>query len=256
MEHPLAEVSRTRSSENCYLVIEDYRKYPRLCRFGIWVGWKCDFVETVLLGYEHDPEDLYVGWSINGTTVIDPGYSSGTPPWGAPAPGASSVTYRCPVGGLFHRLSLTSATGIAEQCLWVQVLYRYPNEAGAPFHSGPSMYVCLSGSEIIWPISKVEEAEACMEKFYDLLRRYVEPAHIGPGGPVERWLERVSGDEAVRVRALLETIEQLDQRVDGQLFDAINAELKAIVLWAQSPGGSGIPAPPKLDVVERSEERA
>ena len=105
MTHPLVELSRTRSVTDCYVEIENYEKHPVLCRFGVWVGWRCNFAETVLLAYEHDPEELYVGWQINGTTVIDPGYSAGTPPWGSPTPSAPSVTYRCPAGGLYHQLS-------------------------------------------------------------------------------------------------------------------------------------------------------
>ena len=84
MAHSLVEVSRTKSVTECYLITEDYTKHPALCRSGIWVGWKCSFAETVLLSYEHDPEELYVGWLINGTMVIDPGYSAGTPPWRTP----------------------------------------------------------------------------------------------------------------------------------------------------------------------------
>jgi hypothetical protein len=244
MTHPLVELSRTRSVTKCYLVVEDYVKHPRLCRSGIWIGLKCEFAETVVLAYEHDPEDLYVGWSIDGTTVIDPGYSSGTPPWGSPAPGAPSVVYRCPVNGLFHELSLTSTPAADESCLWVQVLYRYPNEAGAPFHYGPSMSVCVKGWEITWPATKVKETNACLARLYDLLRRYVEIAHVGPGDPVERWLERLEGDEAVRVRAMVETLGDLDPEADRELVDAVKEELTASVRWAQSPGGSGLAPPP------------
>jgi hypothetical protein len=245
MAHPLVELSRTRNVTRCYVVVEDYVRHPRLCRFGIWVGLKCEFAETVVLSYEHDPEDLYVGWSINGTTVIDPGYSSGTPPWGSPAPGGSSVTYRCPVNGLFHELSLTSTPANDEVCLWVEVLYRYPNEAGAPFHHGPSMCVCVKGWDITWPAAKLKETNACLAKLYERLRRYVEVAHVGPGDPVERWLERASGDEAVRVSTLLETLETLDPEAEPELAEAVRAELMARVRWAQSPGASGFPPPPE-----------
>jgi len=243
MTHSLVELSDTRTVTTSYLVVEDYTKHPRLCRYGVWVGWKSEFTETVVLSYDHDPEELYVGWSINGTTVIDPGYSAGTPAWGAPAPGNPSVTYRCPVAGLYHRISLSSTPGDANQYLWVSVLYRHPNEANAPFHVGPSHSVCLSGSEIAWPAAKLAETQACLARLYDILRRYVEVAHVGPGDPVESWLGELDGDEVARVDALLTTIEQLNRETDRLLFEAIRAELTGMVQWARSPGRLGMPAP-------------
>lgn len=243
MAHPLVEVSRVRNTTGCHLVLEDYSKHPHLCRFGVWIGWRCSFAETVLLSYEHDPEELYVGWQINGTTIVDPGYSSGTPPWGSPAPGASSVTYRCPVSGLFHQLSLTSTAGHDEVCLWVQVLYRYPNEAGAPFHYGPARWVCVDGWDVTWPAAKIKETQACLARFYELLHRYVEVAHVGPGDPVERWLERVRGDDAVKVKALLEALEEIDPKTEPELAEGARHELTAMVKWAATPGGAGLSAP-------------
>jgi hypothetical protein len=242
----LVELSRTRSVTSSYVVTEDYTKKPTLCRSGVWVGLNSEFAETVVLSYEHDPEELYVGWSINGTTVIDPGYSAGTPPWGAPAPGDPSITYRCPVDGLFHRLSLSSTPGSEQECVWVRVLYRHPNEAAQPFHEGPSLSTCLSGAEVKWPPAKVKAEQACLAKFRELLRRYIEIAPpIGPGdpGPVERWLERVSGDDAIRVRALVEALEELSPEDDREVFEAIRADVASMVRWAQTPGGSGFRAP-------------
>jgi hypothetical protein len=247
MAHPLIELSRTRNVTNCYLVTENYLKHPALCRFGVWIGWKCEFAETVVLSYEHDPEELYVGWSINGTTVIDPGYSSGTPPWGAPAPGAPSVTYRCPVGGLFHRLSLTSTPGADQTCLWVQVLYRHPQDAGAPFHYGPATSVCVKGWGVTWPGKKLKETQDCLARFYELLHKYVEVAHVGPGDPVERWLEQLEGDDAMRVKALVETLEELAANAEPELAEAIKAELTAMVHWARGPGAAGLAPPPAGD---------
>jgi len=78
---------------------------------------------------------------------------------------------------------------------------------------------------------------------FDILRRYVDITHVGPGDPVERWLGELVGDPAVRVGALLNTIEQLDRESDRVLFEAIHAELTGMVQWARSPGSSGIPAP-------------
>jgi hypothetical protein len=240
MTHPLVELSRTKHQTSAHLVIEDYDKHPTICRHGIWVGWSVTFTETVVLSFEHDPEELYVGWAINGTTVIDPGYSSGTPPWGYPAPGAPSVTYVTPVDGFFHRLSLTSTSGSGEVCLWVQVLYRGPSEAGAPAHYGPAMGVCLSGAEVIWPAYKLEEEKRCLAAFFDLLRRYVEVAHVNPGDPVEKWLARLRGEEAVRMKAELETLQKIDPKANRELADAIKADL-ARMLRARIPGAGGFP---------------
>ena len=125
----------------------------------------------------------------------------------------------------------------------MSVLYRHPNEANAPFHVGPSQSVCLSGSEIAWPEDKLAETQACLARFYDILRRYVEVAHVGPGDSVESWLGELDGDEVARVDALLTTIEQLNRETDRVLFEAIRAELTGMVQWARSPGrfaGSGI----------------
>jgi hypothetical protein len=246
MAHPLIELSRNRNVTKSYVVTEDYTNKPTLCRSGVWVGLRSEFTETVVLSYEHDPEELYVGWSINGSVVIDPGYSAGTPPWGAPAPSDPSITYRCPVGGQFHRLSLSSTPGSDQECLWVRVLYRHPNEAGAPFHEGPSLSTCLSGAEVKWPPAKVKAEQACLAHFRELLRRYVElPPPVGPPDPdpVERWLERLGGGEAARVRALVETLADLDPAEDPEVFEAIKADVASMVKWAQSPGGLGFRAP-------------
>jgi hypothetical protein len=235
MAYPLVEHSRTKHETSVHLVIRDYDADRRLCRHGLWVGLKTTFTETVVLAYEHDPEELYVGWMINGTTVIDPGYSAGTPPWGQPAPGAPSVTYVAPFNGLFHRLSLTSTTGSGDSCLWVQVLYRSPTEAGVPAHQGPGMSVCLAGSSIAWPADKLEEERRCLAVFLDLLRRYVRVAQVHPRDPVEQWLASLDGDMAVRVKAELETLGTIDPRVDRELAEAITADLTGI-MTSRIPG--------------------
>ncbi|CAN5258294.1 hypothetical protein BH20ACT5_BH20ACT5_07220 [soil metagenome] len=83
------ELSDEVTTTGCDLVVIDYDQQPQLCRKGIWVGSQCQQSQRIVLSYEHDPEPLYVGWSINGTTVLDPGYGTFTPPGGSPAPGAS-----------------------------------------------------------------------------------------------------------------------------------------------------------------------
>jgi hypothetical protein len=86
MAYPLVELSRARAADGEHLVVENYDLNPRFCRQGIWVGWKFEFAETVVLSFEHDPEELYVGWSINGTTVVDPGLISGSGVQGSGGP--------------------------------------------------------------------------------------------------------------------------------------------------------------------------
>jgi hypothetical protein len=218
-----------------WLEIKNYG-WGRLCREGLWFGWRSLFQETVVLSYEHDPEDLYVGWQINGATVIDPGYSSGTPPFGWPSPGEPSVRYRCPEAGYFHRLALVSTAGEPPHCLNVQVLYRTPTGPGAPPTFGPSMWVCLSGYEITWPAAKLEEYRKCMRRLRELLERYVKIAHVGPGDPVEHWLDHLEDDEALRVGGMIEALESLDPKADAQILEAIKTELTGLVRWAESPG--------------------
>jgi hypothetical protein len=237
----LLEYSRVEpKTGQAQLIIMDYDQHPKLCRRGIWVGWLVEMRETVILSYEHDPEELYVGWSINGATVIDPGYSSGTL-YPAPAPGEPSVSYQCPVNNLFHRISLASSPGHTEVCLGVQVLYRSPLESAYPAHPGPLMRVCLSGSRIDWPTDKLQEEQNCLKRYRHLLDKYVQVQHVGPGDPVERWLARLRGDEAIRLRAELETLEKLDRKVDRQLSDAIVSDLIRTVQWAKMPGAAVAP---------------
>jgi hypothetical protein len=246
MDHPLTETSSI-AITSTYVVIEDYNLHPALCRFGVWVGLKREFFETYLLSYEHDPEELYVGWAVNGDTLIDPGYSAGTPPWGAPVPGVPGVSYTCPVAGLYHRISLAGTPGMEPQHLWVQVLYRYPTEYGQPFHYGPGLWVDLVGYSIAWPADKLEEWRECLHRFWELIERYLEEARVGPGDPVERWLEGLRGEEAVRLKALVETLGDLQGDEDRELREAILGELRGIAHWARSPGAPGAPAQREIE---------
>lgn len=245
MDHPLTEVSSI-TVTNTYVVVEDYNRHPALCRFGVWVGLKREYVETYLLSYEHDPEELYVGWAINGTTVIDPGYSAGTPPWGEPVPGVPSVTYHCPVGGLYHQISLAGTPGMNPQWLWVQVLYRHPNEYGQPFHYGPGRWIYLVGYSITWPAEKIEETRRCLRRLWEIIQKEVQVAHVGPGDPVEHWLEQLRGEEAVALQALTDTLGELSEEQDAELREAIRGELRRLVSWSQSPGAAGVPAPGQI----------
>jgi hypothetical protein len=238
MSHPLVELSRTRSVTSTTLVVVDYDAVPKICRHGWWVWLRKEFSETVVLSFEHDPEELYIGWAIGAATVIDPGYSPGTPPFGLPVPGHPSVTYRTPVDGFFHRISFTSTPAHEQECFWVQALYRTPAEAGAPAHHGPTMLVCLSGSELTWPAQKLKEEKECLDRFRDLLSRYIEVAHVDPWDPIERWVRSLQGDDAVRVRAQLNALEHLDPTSEKELFEAIRSDLSGRVRWALMPGAA------------------
>jgi hypothetical protein len=237
MSDQLVVLSDTKNVTGQTIVIEDYNKHPVLCRSGIWVGWLTTFTETVTLQYQHTEDPLYVGWAINGTTVIDPGYSSGTPPWGVPCPGVPSVAYCCPVDGFLHNISLTSTSGDPYECLTIQVLYRGPNDANNPAHVGPFMSVCLAGSEIDWPAKKVAESERCMADLWARLGRLIEIAHVQPGDPVE-WLGSLPSEESIRLQAEVNTLEQLDVTAQPALAKAIRADLTGM-LSARMPGAKG-----------------
>jgi hypothetical protein len=228
MADQLVQLSDTINVTAKSLIIIDYNAHPELCRRGIWVGWQETFTETVTLAYEHTEDPFYVGWQINGTTVIDPGFSAGTPPWGAPCPGAPSVTYRCPVDGFFHEISLTSSSGDPTECVQVQVLYRGPADQYKPAHYGPSMYVCLSGSKIEWPADKVKAWESCLAALWAKLRQYVELAHVNPGDPVE-FLAGLPPALATRLQAGVETLEHLDGAAQPRLAKAIKDDVLGIL---------------------------
>lgn len=209
MSNTLSEINRTRNFTGSSLVIEDYDKQFRLCRSGLWVGVENTFIETVTISYEHTG-DLYVGWRINGVTIVDPGYSSGTPPWGSPVPGVPGVIYKCPVDEFFHRISFTSTSGMETQCFYVQVLYRNGiAEAGMAPHSGPSLNVCISGREIEWPVNKLEEEATCLAALFEKLRRYKLIRKVFPPDPIE-WLRRFEGQEAQILKTMVDTYENVN----------------------------------------------
>src|SRR6476619_5774966 len=112
--HPLIEYRHTRFEVGRTIAVEDYTTHPRLCRSGLWIGLASDLIETIVLSYEHDtgpdPEQLNVGWAINGMTVSEPGspQSHLESMLGWPAPDATSVRYVTPVDDLNHRIQLRS----------------------------------------------------------------------------------------------------------------------------------------------------
>ena len=126
---------------------------------------------------------------------------------------------------------------------------RHPNEANAPFHYGPAMSACVRGWSVTWPAAKLAETRECLERFYNRLRQYVEIGHVGPGDPVERWLAGLEGDKAVRVKALVETLEQLDPKEEPELRERITAELRTIVTLGEKPGAWGCRSAPTATVI-------
>ncbi|MDQ6773747.1 MAG: hypothetical protein M3024_12295 [Candidatus Dormibacteraeota bacterium] len=230
MTHPLVIESSTHVDTGCAVVVEDYDRHPALCRSGIWVGERCDFRETVVLSFEHDPDPLYAGWAINGTTLIDPGLSPGTSPWGDPVPAVAGVTYVCPYLGFYHKIALTGTAGMSQVCPWVQVLYR-PITANPtdPAQLGPGMYVCIDGFRIDWPADKLAEWQACIVGLMERLRGLEQIAHIGPGDPVEQWLERGDPEAAFRLGAMVDALETLHPERDRGLKAAVEAEIRVTI---------------------------
>jgi hypothetical protein len=243
-DHPLIELSRARIEMGSMIVMDDYTTQGHVCRSGLWIGLRTDLVETVVLSYEHDtganPEPLYVGWAINGVTVSDPGYPGDLSPdsWlGRPAPGAASVKYVTPVDDLFHRISLRSTGGVAKVCPNIQVLYRYPSEAGAPYHRGPSTTSCVTGCEVVWPHDKLEEERRCWRRLQDLVERFIEVVPVGPG-PVEQWLTRANDDDLRFIHAGFETLGNLHPERDAALDAALKARLAATITRLRMPGAA------------------
>jgi len=243
MPHPLVELTRTRRATATRVVVKNYNILPALCRRGVWVGLETLVEEHVVLSFEHDPEELYVGWMINGTTVSDPGFGGGTPPSGLPAPGAPSIRYATPFEFLSHKLSLTSTPGLdLHKCLSVQVLYRRPSDGAAPARFGPAATVCLHGLEVVWPALKAAEEARCRSALLKLLRTVLPRGLPRPPGPVENWLSTLDDEEVMRVAAQAEALETLDAKADRQLIQAVRADLVA-TLRAHIPQ-TPLPAPP------------
>ena len=223
----LVILSDTKFPTGQSVIIEDYNQHPALCRSGIWIGLLKTFVETVKVAYEHT-EDLYVGWAINGVTVVDPGYSNGTLPPGQPCPGAPSVLFNCPVDGFFHEISFTSTSGDPHECLAVQVLYRLPTDEYKPAHQGPTVVICLAGSEIDWPANLLAAWEACLASLWSRISKIKLVAHVNPGDPVE-FLGTLSPEQGVLLQTGVQTLEQLDAAAQPELANAIRARLSGIL---------------------------
>ena len=234
MADELKVLSDTKSSTGGHLVTEDYDKHPRVCRHGVWIGWKETFSQTVTLAFEHTAHP-YVGWSVNGVTVIDPGYGPIVQPPGDPCPGAPSVLYTCPVGGLFHQISFTSVSGSPKACLSVQAIYREHGEQGLPFHGGPAMTLCLSGSNIEWPAYLILQEQACLRRWRDILRKYVEVAHVGPLDPIEL-LASLPAEDVTLLQAAAEALEQVKPDEQPVLANALRETVIGVLRSRMLPG--------------------
>jgi hypothetical protein len=234
MADELKVLSDTKSGTGGHLVTEDYDKHPQACRHGVWIGWKETFSQTVTLAFEHT-EHPYVGWSINGVTVIDPGYGPIVQPPGDPCPGAPSVLYTCPVGGLFHQISFTSISGSPKACLSVQAIYREHGEQGLPVHGGPAMTLCLSGSDIDWPAYLILQEQACLRRWRDILRKYVEVAHVGPLDPIEL-LASLPAEEVTLLQAAAEALEQVKPDEQPVLANALRDTVIGVLRSRMLPG--------------------
>lgn len=193
------------------------------------MGTTCLQSQRVVLSYGHDPEPLYVGWSINGSTVLDPGYGTFTPPWGAPAPGAPGVTYETGVDWLAHRIALSVGPGTEAHTVHVRVLHRGPSDAAEPATLGPSRMVDLAGVATHWPASKLAEQARCWSRLLDLLRRYVEIPRWGPPDPWERLPGLIRLPEDMRVLSAVFAVADLDDKADAGVIAEYRRQATAIV---------------------------
>ena len=227
MADELKVVSDTKSNAGGHLVTEDYDKHPRACRHGVWIGWKETFSQTVTLAFEHTGHP-YVGWLINGIRVIDPGYGPFTQLPGDPCPGAPSVLYSCPVGGLFHQISFTSVAGAPQACFSVQAIYREHGQQYSPPRDGPTTSLCLSGSDIEWPAFLILQEQACLRRWKDILRRYVEVADVGPLDPVAL-LSSLPDEERTILQAAAEALEEIKPDQQPKLSNALRDTVVGIL---------------------------
>jgi hypothetical protein len=230
MSDPLVVLSDTKNIVSQGIIVIDYDKVHHFCRHGLWEGFQQVYTETVTLAYEHTVEE-YVGWRVNGTVVVDPGYSAGTPPWGAPLPGFPSVRFACPVGGYYHQISFTSSANDPVEKFWVQAIYRTNAQEQVPI-DGPGTWVTLSGQYVDWPWFLLQQQEECLEHWIELInsvRAIIGGfAPVSPGDPVE-WAAQFTPEEASRLKAGLAILEKLDAERQPELAQRVAADVNDIV---------------------------
>jgi hypothetical protein len=239
MADPLVILSDTKDIISQGIVVIDYDHVRAFCRHGIWEGWQEIFTETVTLAYEHTVEE-YVGWQVNDVTILDPGFSNGTPPWGAPLPGFPTVTYTSPVGGLFHEISFKSSANDPIEKFWVNVLYRTSEEQQQPTY-GPGMWVTLSGQYIDWPWFLLMEQRECIQRWlsiFEKISEIYEVATVNPGDPVE-WAGGFTPDEVNGLKAGAEILQKIDAKKQPDLAKRIASYVNGILQW-RTPGKNGM----------------
>jgi hypothetical protein len=226
----LVELSNDVATTSCELQVVDYDHVRRLCRSGIWVGRRCEQRQRIVLSYEHDPEVLYVGWSINGTTVLDPGYGLPTDPRiPSYAPGMPDVRYETGVNGFYHRIALSVAPDTPRRTPFVSVLYRRPDGWGSPANEGPGRMLDLRGVTENWPAAKLEEERRCWRDLRERLRHYSKVAHVGPGDPVQLALERVFDPDDMALLGAARAVAELDPQHDADLIAEYTRRVSGLI---------------------------
>jgi hypothetical protein len=246
MPDPLVVLSNTTTLVSEGIVVIDYDTFPYhlLCRYGLWEGWQTIYTGTITLAFEHDADhpEYLVGWQVSGTTIVEPGFSPGTLPGGAPLSVIPGVTYTCPVDGYYHEIAFTSSPGAPDETFWVQVLYRtsYGQPTPTP---GPGMWVTLLGETIEWPWFLLAEQQACIERLLERINAIRanlalgEFAPVNPGDPL-KWAARFTPEEARLVKAGVEMLEKMDTDEQPELAKRIATHLNGIV-QVRTPNAKG-----------------
>src|SRR5215217_7080945 len=77
------------------------------------------------------------------------------------------------------------ARSSASMFLGASPFLRHGESRYDPPHEGPWTSVCLDGFDIEWPSYLILEEQACLKRWGEILRQYVEVAEVGPLDPVE-----------------------------------------------------------------------
>lgn len=229
MASEIVVVSDNKAAKGGHVVV---RQFDQLCRHGYWIGWQRNFEHTITLAANIDPgRHPYIGFSINGQTVIRPGKGPWTKPpfWFEPCPGAPSVRYTCPVGNDYTQIRFTGTAGAPEACLWVQALFLHHGEdPDGPPHEGPWTSICLQGFDIEWPAFLIREEQACLKRLWDTLRRYVEAAEVGPLDPVA-YLAGMPEHDLTLLHTAAQTLEKIDTEDQPELANALQESVVGIL---------------------------
>jgi hypothetical protein len=235
------EVSRTQTPTATRTVVTDYFRNPAVCRDRVWVGQAHEYVERVVLEVEDIPPfvslgDLLLGWLLAGSTFVGLYRATGTQRIGGVVPGHPSVTYEA-VG---RRIEFTSTPGQGEECFSVRVHYRILPDTP---QRGVTKQVCISGTDVGWPKLSLGDEQECLKGVRDFFDRHKFIPPDRPWPPIERALRRLRGDDAVRIRAHIDTLDRLDPNAEKELFQAVSAELHGFVEGAsladEFPAGRG-----------------